>query len=386
MAMNSLFRIDVNLFASWFLGMLLIIAFSRLDRKDRLNRLYLILGLIVFSQLAFESATCLMNGLPGEGWRIVSIILHLFLFLVAPSLTYFWFRLVHEFTASEPASRKSRAIWMIFLILNYVVVLTNPIHNLFFTIEPGSNIYARGPLFVVGAFVTYFYLVLAFLHIMKNRGRLLNDEYWLFLLFCLIPILGGTFQVVFYGLLTMWASTAFSLILMYIFLQERMVHLDGLTKSWTRASLDHYLNRRIRLNPHRKFACVYFDIDGLKSINDAYGHLEGDQAIRELIGIVRDCMPIPPILARIGGDEFALILDIVTEEELAQLVAHIQASIDAHNETSKHPYRIDASFGAMVYGEQFLSLEEFSRQIDQLMYAAKAKKKAAFAQLVDLSI
>jgi hypothetical protein len=40
----------------------------------------------------------------------------------------------------------------------------------------------------------------------------------------------------------------------------------------------------------------------------------------------------------------------------------------------------------MVYGEQFLSLEEFSRQIDQLMYAAKAKKKAAFAQLVDLSI
>jgi GGDEF domain-containing protein len=327
MAMNSLFRIDVNLFASWFLGMLLIIAFSRLDRKDRLNRLYLILGLIVFSQLAFESATCLMNGLPGEGWRIVSIILHLFLFLVAPSLTYFWFRLVHEFTASEPASRKSRAIWMIFLILNYVVVLTNPIHNLFFTIEPGSNIYARGPLFVVGAFVTYFYLVLAFLHIMKNRGRLLNDEYWLFLLFCLIPILGGTFQVVFYGLLTMWASTAFSLILMYIFLQERMVHLDGLTKSWTRASLDHYLNRRVRLNPHRKFRVRVFRY---RRISNRSTMLMGIWKVTKRFARInryrtRSHDDLDRFLARIGGDEFALILDIVTEEELAQLVAHIQA-------------------------------------------------------------
>lgn len=371
--MNSLFRIDVNLFAALFLFLLLLIAASKLDRKDRLNRLFLIVSGIVLIQLLVEAATCVINGVPGDAARAASVLLHMILFLVAPSLTLYWFLLVHRFTVMEGTKRTVHRLWFVPLFVNVAIVLTNPFHRLFFTLSD-ANVYVRGPLFFVGAAITYFYMGAAYLHIHRHRKRMLPDEVWLFVLFSLIPIIGGIVQIFWYPILTMWASTAFSLILMYIFLSERMVHKDSLTQAWTRGSVENYLGRRLRVEPDRPIGIIFYDVDNLKQINDAYGHLEGDQAILHLVEVVRDAFEGQAVLARMGGDEFLILLEVATEDDLVRLVNHWKDRIEATQ--PKKPYRTDASVGWGLYGKPGQTFDGFLRQIDKMMYAEKAHKQA----------
>jgi len=371
--MNALFRIDVNLFAALFLFLLFLIAASKLDRKDRLNRLFLILSLIVLVQLLVESATCVINGVPGAAARVSSVLLHMVLFLVAPSLTLYWFLLVHRFTVMEGTRRAVHRLWFVPLGLNFAIVLTNPLHQLFFTLSE-TNVYARGPLFIVGAAITYLYMGAAYVHIHRHRQRMLPEEVWLFVLFSLIPIVGGIVQILWYPILTMWASTAFSLILMYIFLSERMVHKDSLTQAWTRGSVENYLERRVRVEPDRPIGVIFYDVDNLKQINDLYGHLEGDQAILHLVEVVRDAFEGQAVLARMGGDEFLILLEVDSEAELVRLVNHWKDRIEATQ--PKKPYRTDVSVGWGLYGKPGQTFDGFLRFVDKMMYAEKARKQS----------
>ncbi|MCK7484230.1 MAG: hypothetical protein MZU97_00795 [Bacillus subtilis] len=117
--MNSLFRIDVNLFALWFLGMLLFIAAFRLDRKERLNRLFYAFGRDCVRPIGVRVSHVFDEWRAG---RRASHHLHRIAhrpFLTAPSLTYYWFRLVHELTISEPVPTNLRRLWMVGIVINY---------------------------------------------------------------------------------------------------------------------------------------------------------------------------------------------------------------------------------------------------------------------------
>lgn len=369
--MNSFFRIDVNLFAAWFLFLLFVIAYGKLDRKDRLNRIFLLLSVIVLVQLIVEAATCVINGVEGPFARFGSYFLHTILFLVAPSLTFYWFLLVHRLTVMEGTKTPYKLFWFVPLGINVLIVLSNPIHQLFFTLSE-TNVYHRGPLFLVGAGITYLHMLMAFLHVHRNRKRILSDDYWMFVLFSLIPILGGVIQIAFYPVLTMWASTAFALILMYIFLSERMIHKDSLTQAWTRGSTEHYLSRRVLIEPDHPIGILYFDIDGLKAINDTYGHMEGDEAILRMVGIVKDAFSGRAILSRMGGDEFAVLLEVESLAELEQAVGTLRRAIEAGQ--PEKPYRLDASIGYGLYGSGDQTFDGFLRMVDRMMYEDKEHK------------
>lgn len=370
--MNSLFRIDVNLFAAMFLFLLFVIAFGKLDRKDRLNRLFLTMSAIVLVLLLVEAATCVINGVEGPTARFFSYFLHMVLFLAAPSLTFYWFLLVHRFTVMEGTKTPYRWFWFIPLSINFLIVLTNPLHGLFFSLTD-ANVYQRQPLFLVGAIITYLHMIFAYVHVYRSRKRILSDERRLFVLFSVIPILGGIVQIALYPILTMWASTAFSLILMYIFLSERMIQKDGLTQAWTRGSTESYLKRRVLIQPDKPIGVIFFDVDNLKAINDTYGHFEGDQAILSLVGIVRETFEGKAVLSRMGGDEFAVLLEVEDFAELKRGVDAFRANIKKLQPAK--PYRTDASVGWGLYGLPDQTFDGFMRQIDKMMYHEKAIKQ-----------
>ena len=92
--MNVFLRVDINIVAMILLGIIAMIAYKRLDLKDQLNRAFLITSLIVILELFFETSTCVLNRRP-ELWAApVSTILHFFLFVAGPILTYSWYRMV----------------------------------------------------------------------------------------------------------------------------------------------------------------------------------------------------------------------------------------------------------------------------------------------------
>ena len=96
---------------------------------------------------------------------------------------------------------------------------------------------------------------------------------------------------------------------------ERLADTDALTPLLNRRAFFRELNRAIQSNVRHgvSSALLYIDMDGLKSINDARGHATGDAAILHVARYLRDHTRLTDLVARIGGDEFAIILTHVDD-------------------------------------------------------------------------
>jgi diguanylate cyclase (GGDEF)-like protein/PAS domain S-box-containing protein len=120
----------------------------------------------------------------------------------------------------------------------------------------------------------------------------------------------------------------------------------------------------------REFALLLFDLDGLKQINDRYGHLTGSHAICRVADVLSFCRDINTA-ARYGGDEFAVVLP-ETDAEVANQVA--QRICDNIANDGMGPL-LSVSIGIAVYPHDGERIEALLRKADVAMYAMKAKKK-----------
>jgi diguanylate cyclase (GGDEF)-like protein len=369
--MDTFLRIDINLIAMFMLFMVFMIAIRRLDQKDLLNKAYMITIVIVFVQNGIEALTCIINGQTELPLIITSNLLHVILYTIAPILTASWFLLVRQFvTARKKVSQRSLIIIFIPVIINAILSALSPFFNLYFHID-AQGVYTRGPFFEVSIAITYSYFIVSMIHIFMNKNKLMINELLLLMIFNFIPVVGAILQSLFYGILLAWSSAGFALVIVYIYLQERLVHLDIMTGSWTRRSFDYYMEKRLKQKHVEPFGGIFFDIDHLKKINDQYGHAEGDYAITEIVSRIKGLIKSNEIIARLGGDEFIIITEEKDYKRLELLIKDIELSLSVFNENSDKPYELSCSYGYGIYSEDFKSIDQFLRYIDHRMYQSK---------------
>lgn len=118
------------------------------------------------------------------------------------------------------------------------------------------------------------------------------------------------------------------------------------------------------------------DIDGLKYINDTYGHQAGDNAIQIFANALVYASTGKEVCARVGGDEFNVIAGNYTREELNDFIFRIFSYLEKSNDDSDNEYKVKASYGAMVIDvHEGKSLEYYINQCDRMMYEDKKKKR-----------
>ncbi len=120
----------------------------------------------------------------------------------------------------------------------------------------------------------------------------------------------------------------------------------------------------------REFSLVLLDLDGLKEINDRYGHLAGDRALCRLAHILADCCRSVDTAARQGGDEFALVLP-ETGIAAAKLVGHRICGLVANDEEEP---RISVSVGVVSYPKDAVAIGTLLYAADRALYAMKRKQ------------
>jgi diguanylate cyclase (GGDEF)-like protein len=151
--------------------------------------------------------------------------------------------------------------------------------------------------------------------------------------------------------------------------------------------LDHTKNRRgfyQRVQPlfeqcaktNTPFVLVSADLNGLKTINDTYGHADGDIAISTVGQALAQESSANATCARFGGDEFvaAWACNSSSSEEEAAFRKRIQNYLDEFNASSGKPYTISSSLGIVVaVPSEDITLDEFIKVTDEKMYEEKAK-------------
>lgn len=370
-------QIDINILANLMLGFLWLIALRRQDKNDLLNRIYMYMIALTSAQLVLDTLTCVVDGVQGSSVKIFAYVINILLFIAGPVIIMLWCLFTDYWVFHDLMRIRKKAIFFVVpFAANALLALSTPFNGLTFSISE-SNYYHRGPAFFVPIGLSYVLIAYSMAFIAKNKNHVKKDEFIPLLLFTLPCAVAGFVQSMFYGLLLMWSSTAFTLTCMYVYLQQRMNQIDPLTGAWTRGTLDRYLDRRItKSNKTGGFAAIMIDLDNFKNINDTHGHAEGDAALKNVVRILRSALRKEDVVARYGGDEFVIILEMKENKDVEKIVKRVNDSFNAWNAVPGRKYKLEYSSGYSVYSQDSgLKMDEFLFRVDSLMYTSKYQRK-----------
>ncbi|MBA4395582.1 MAG: hypothetical protein C0407_18680, partial [Desulfobacca sp.] len=160
---------------------------------------------------------------------------------------------------------------------------------------------------------------------------------------------------------------------------KAMSLVDDLTKLYNRRGFLTLAEQEIKIAARLKRGSVliFADLDGMKEINDTFGHLEGDQALINTAAILKETFREPDILARIGGDEFVILaIEGALEAGAEVITGRLRKNLDHYNLKMSRPYPLSLSIGVVNFDpDQSVSIEALLAQADNQMYLEKQRKK-----------
>lgn len=158
----------------------------------------------------------------------------------------------------------------------------------------------------------------------------------------------------------------------------RSANFDRLTDIPNRALFHDRLDQNLKQSERykRKFALLFIDLDGFKSVNDTLGHDAGDEVLIKTAERLKECVRDADTVARIGGDEFTVILSTITSVDDAQTVAQkIIRALSTPFTIVNEKAQIGASIGISVFPENGTDAEILLKNADDAMYVAKKEGK-----------
>jgi diguanylate cyclase (GGDEF)-like protein/PAS domain S-box-containing protein len=155
---------------------------------------------------------------------------------------------------------------------------------------------------------------------------------------------------------------------------------DDLTSLYNRRGFLMLAKRHlkiIRSRPTGKGVYLIFaDIDGLKQINDAYGHAQGSLAITKISEILAGNFRASDVIARLGGDEFVVLVTDADEISQEIVLKRLQSKIENYNAEKNHPFDLSLSVGVTTISvDNSISIEDLIVEADKAMYENKRSKK-----------
>jgi diguanylate cyclase (GGDEF)-like protein len=162
---------------------------------------------------------------------------------------------------------------------------------------------------------------------------------------------------------------------------EYLAYHDGLTGLANRSLFSKLLDQSIRQAQRykRQLAILFFDLDHFKEINDTLGHDAGDLLLQEMATRLGTCLRVSDTVARMGGDEFVVLMPELNEEQCIEIVARkILAAVARPFVLQGREYFVTASIGISVYPQDGLDEQTLSKNADIAMYRVKEQGRNAF--------
>lgn len=160
---------------------------------------------------------------------------------------------------------------------------------------------------------------------------------------------------------------------------EAAANHDALTGLPNRRLLADRLTQAVQRSKRNRtlLAVCYLDLDGFKPVNDLLGHAAGDEVLRVVARRMQKALRGADTVARVGGDEFVLLLgDVNHVHEVTKLLHLLMFELAQPIEIAAQQVRVDVSMGITLYPTDAASPDELLQHADQMLYAAKADGKA----------
>ena len=319
----------------------------------------------------------IMDGKNGYMLRRTNILLTTIYFVLNP-IPYLAWSLYVDFYIHRSIKRLKEITPLLMLpgIISSILCILSIFNKGVFYIDE-NNHYNRGRLFIINASLHYFYFVYSYIKIIKNRRNVRKKDYYSLLIFAIPPVLAGFLQTRYFGKSFLWLGVSISALIIFINIQNNEINKDYLTGLYNRRQLDAYLKSCLReLREDELILMIMMDINFFKDINDTYGHIEGDEALRHTSDILGESFRCDDFISRYAGDEFVVIIKLEDKEQTGPIIDRLRKNFKEFNESNVTPYDITVSVGYDIYNPELnMSDDEFIKHTDKLMYEDKTRIK-----------
>ncbi|GAA0208953.1 hypothetical protein GCM10009123_15520 [Kangiella japonica] len=157
---------------------------------------------------------------------------------------------------------------------------------------------------------------------------------------------------------------------------HRLANYDTLTGLANRHLLQTCLSRDIEscASKNSKLALMYVDLDRFKQINDTLGHSTGDHLLQSVSAFMKKCLRTGDTLARVGGDEFAIVLPNIDSPQAQAIAERLLRYLKNPIKAGPHRVQTGASIGISMYPDHSENAEDLFRFADMAMYSAKSDR------------
>lgn len=348
--------------------------FVHRERENYSARLFRGIIAANMAVLAVDFAQVSVNGIDQPILFVLNHAFSVLTYILGTLIPLLWYRYVDYAIHKDRAHIDKFKFWLLMPFLaNSVLAVLSPWFGWLFAVD-AANVYSRGSLFLVNAAIQYGYLIAATIAIVRNKDGLRKANFWPTILFIVPPAVGGVIQILFYGLLLVWPMVTISVLMVFVFVQFERANTDYLTGLYNRREYESYLRGLERRKKKvGTLAGVILDLDRFKSINDLFGHEMGDLALQQMADTIRSAFSPGDFIARIGGDEFAVLYFVEKESQAVYPVEKLKDAVALFNKSRLFDFDLELSIGYAVYRpKEDESIQRFMKRLDDLMYQAKA--------------
>ena len=373
----------INAIAACILLFLVLLIFNRrnLDRQEKQVKFDLALIAFILYFIADCFWAAIADGLiPRE--RLYVVINDFAIFVLMAAICYFWLDYVMAVVqAPERNKRATRLTMLIPLLVSAGALVINYLIAPLALIDKELNATGLYDNYLI--FTQTAYLVAVLFYTLKKARQEENPEEQRKLIFIgmlpLCTVISGIIQQAFPYIPIYCFIDALVIIIFYIQSIDARVSVDALTNLNNRGALMRYASVSSNLHQESRLTVVIMmDIDKFKSINDTYGHAEGDRALiivaDSLKSVVRT-LSMPSFIGRYGGDEFVLIIHPETGTDIDDLMDVIRGIIKKELDSHETQYDLSMSIGYDELKDDEDSIQDCMKRADENLYQDKKHQK-----------
>ena len=357
---------------------------ARLNSAAAEDRLF---DALIFITVIYCISDCLAwyaDGKNFTGAGIVVYFANIIYILYAPVMSYLWDDYLLCKTDGKRAHNSAFGkLHLVCTVIISLLTITTPFSGLAFSVDKMNN-YHRGVIAyaapaVAGFFILYMTVSYTF-EAIRNKKMKSRDNFRMVIQFFVPILISFMLQLFLYGASVIQVGITVSLMIVFIFNQETQISCDELTGLNNRREFNKYVEKNYNSDRSGEACICLIDADNFKKINDTYGHLEGDRALRRITEAIKHACnengATHWFIARIGGDEFVTVGFVQSEEEVMRLKDNLHNELDKANSQADAKYSLGLSVG---YALGKLTCDEDKDRLvklaDEEMYRDKAMRK-----------
>lgn len=347
------------------------------------NRYFLMMVLLNIMVMLFK---ILIDIYQGYTLGIEKVIMHMATgayYMTTVFIVLYWLLYLQYHVKGESASnRKLLIFYTPFILMTFVSILLSSLGiKAMYTVVSGHSL-EKHIMYYAVLLTEYVIMLSSILYVVWHKKDLTTSEFLTFIAYQLPPTIGIFLNEVLPNVDLVWPSMTISLLMVYTNIQSKMTNTDPLTGVFNRREYEKQVGY-LSLMKHRKksVSALMIDIDDFKKINDENSHQMGDIALVEVGQILQRSVRKNDFIARIGGDEFCVIIESDQETVLHEVINRINRQLERYNKNLDKLQKIHLSIGYGIYDSAYHhSFKGFFDRLDKQMYEDKLSAKMEKAE------